>query len=288
MINDDLRVDLHLHTTQSDGTYSPGELVRYAVRKNIGAIAITDHDTVTGIKEAQEVADQLDIMLLHGIEISAIYRGDGALHILGYGIDTCFPGLLEKLSYSQERRRNRNVEIVEKLQDMGIDISYDEIMNENSEVGIIGRPHIATALINKGVVTNMKQAFAQYLSNSGPAFVSKEIFTPEESIKMILDAGGKAFLAHPTTLHINGEKFDEYLQVLKGFGLNGVEVYSAAHNRTQIKNYRQACQNMDLMVSAGSDFHGSNKPKVGIGICNNGKRVKMKDISSDLFEGLCH
>ena len=267
-------VDLHLHTNKSDGTLSPTELVRLAHRKGIGMIAITDHDTIEGVNEGQKEADRLGLELITGVEISSQYSG-GTLHILGYGLNIEHTGLQAKLKELQEARRQRHDKILLKLRDLDIAISEEELRQYDRNASSPGRPHLASVLLGKGIV----EAFQQYLGKNGKAFVDKEIFSSAESIKMIHQAGGKAFVAHPVSLKREGNRLVRYIHQLCREGLNGIEVYSSSHNRRQIEEYKSVAHRMHLGISAGSDFHGAIKPSIQIGINNDGKRTTSDLIS---------
>ncbi|MCP4751527.1 MAG: PHP domain-containing protein [Proteobacteria bacterium] len=275
-------IDLHVHSNKSDGTLSPTALIDLAAEKDIRALAITDHDTLEGIMEAREEAEKIGILLIPGIEISAKYHR-GTLHILGYGIDVNSPSLQKKTNDFRRIRKDRNARIIAKLQKLGIDLRIDEMLDDEEGTRSFGRPHIAATLMEKGVVSSMDEAFFEYLGGRGKAFVGKEVLSSKETIDMIHEAGGKAFLAHPSTLNLNGGAFGDYLRKLKKQGLDGVEIYSPANNTRQTQEYEGLCREMDMLVSAGSDFHGENKPDIQLGICYNGEKVKSDKISEEIF-----
>ncbi len=275
-------VDLHTHTNRSDGTLSPKELIHLAMEKEIEIVAITDHDTVAGANEGKVEAEKLGIRLINGIEISTKYS-KGALHILGYGIDVNSPPLLNRIADFQKTRKTRNERIIDRLKDLGIRITLDQLLKNKEDVRSFGRPHIATVLIRMGFVANMDEAFVKYLGKGGKAFIGKEVCTSKESIDLIHTAGGKAFLAHPSTLNLVGKPLNEFLSDLKQQGLDGVEVYSSSHDSIQIETYQRLCDEMDLLISAGSDFHGNNKAGVQLGLCRSGERIPADLISEELF-----
>lgn len=275
-------IDLHLHTDKSDGTNSPDELVALAAEQNIRTIAITDHDTIDGLEDGIRAGHERNIKVIPGIEISAKYSR-GTLHVLGYGIDFSSTQFCNELQRFQSIRKNRNVKIMEKLNELGIDINIRDMMRDNPGIKSLGRPHIAAVLIERGIVGSMDEAFDEYLGKQGRAFVGKEVFTSGETIRLIHDAGGVAFLAHPSTLNLSGSRFNEYIQKLLSEGLDGIEVYSSAHDHHQICHYQNTAETFNLMVSAGSDFHGSHKKSVQIGTCNNGHRVHADMVSNQLL-----
>lgn len=275
-------VDLHLHTDKSDGTLSPEALVKLAAAQRIKTIAITDHDTIDGVDVGVKEGEKRNLNVIPGIEISSKYT-NGMLHILGFGVNIGARQFLENLSRFQNIRKNRNIKIISKLHALGIEVSLDEILSNNPMIKSLGRPHIASVLIKKGVVKNMNQAFTQYLGKNGKAFVGKDVLEPEETICLIHNAGGKAILAHPSTLNLTGGLFIDYIQMLKHKGLDGIEVYSSSHEPDQIQFYKNICLRYDLLISAGSDFHGSIKKNVSIGICNGGNRASENMISNELI-----
>ena len=241
MNNKDKWVDLHLHTTKSDGTLSPKKLLQLSAQNNLKNVAITDHDTVSGVKEAEVIAKKLSISLIPGIEISAKYKV-GTLHILGYNIDIQSHNLLLQMNRCQKIRQTRNIKIIEKLRNLGMEVSDHEMQANYKEVKSLGRPHIAAILLEKGFVSSMQEAFDKYLSNHGKAYISKEVFSPEESIDIIHKAGGQAFIAHPATLGLNGQAFKNYIYELKQQGLDGLEVFSSSHSSQQIDFSQSVCQ----------------------------------------------
>ncbi len=271
-------VDLHLHTNKSDGTLSPKELVQLAHRENIGMMAITDHDTVKGVREGIDEARKLGVDFVTGVEISSKYSG-GVLHILGYGLEIDDPNLRDNLAEFQTARQHRNDKIIAKLQKLGIDITKEELLAYAKETVSLGRVHIAAILVKKKVVKDIADAFKHYLGKKGQAFVDKEIFSPAETISMIHQAGGKAFVAHPSSLKRHGNSLSDYITQLCQEGLDGIEGYSTLHTMKEIEIYRKLANEMDLLISGGSDYHGSIKPNIQIACCNNGERISQKQIS---------
>lgn len=271
-------VDLHLHTTRSDGTLSPKELVGLASRENIGKIAITDHDTVEGVQDGQQEASRLGLECIAGIEVSS-RCSDGILHILGYGIEVGNVALQDGLAEFQAARRQRNDRIVAKLRDLGIAIGNEELRQFDRNTSSPGRPHIASVLVNRGIVATMDEAFRRYLGKTGAAFVEKEIFSSAETIKLLHDAGGKAYVAHPISLKRQGDRLVRYIDRLCREGLDGIEVYAPSHSEKRIEEFRNLALRLNLGISAGSDFHGATKPNAQIGIANNGKRATSDLIS---------
>ncbi len=279
--NSPLWIDLHLHTNKSDGTLSPIDLVKLAADQNINTIAITDHDTVDGVEEAINEGEKRNLRVVPGIEISSKYTG-GTLHILGFGIDIRAPLFLKNLSEFQNVRKHRNNKIISKLQSLGIEISVDEILLTNPMIKSLGRPHIASILVKKGIVENMDQAFTQYLGKKGKAFIAKDVMSSEETIRIIHEAGGLAILAHPATLNLTDQIFSDCVKNLIKEGLDGMEVFYSTHSLEQIRFYKDICSKNGLLISAGSDFHGNNKKNVTLGVCNCGGKATVDMVSNEL------
>ena len=258
-------VDLHLHTTASDGVLSPSEIVRYAREQGLQAVAITDHDTIDGNAEALEEGAKSGLEVISGVEISAQFDL-GSMHILGFFIDIGNTALKERLSLLQETRAQRNPKMVEKLRKLGVDLTYDEILHASGG-GQVGRPHFAQVLLRKGYVTTVQEAFDRYLGKGAPAYVDKFRLNPEEAMELIREAGGIPVLAHPFTLHIpSPHQLDALLGELVPLGLMGIEAFYPEHTKDQISLYKDLAQKHDLLVTGGSDYHGIEADKVEIGI----------------------
>ena len=260
-------VDLHLHTTASDGVLSPSRTVRYAEGKGLKAIAITDHDTIDGNAEALKEGAKFDLEVIPGVEISAQFDL-GSMHILGFFIDMGNKAMKERLSLLQETRAKRNPQIVEKLRALGVEISYDEVL-QASGGGQVGRPHFAQVMLKKGYVNTMQEAFDRYLGNGAPAYVDKFRFNPEEAMGLIREARGISVLAHPFTLHIpSPHQLNALLAELVQLGLMGIEVYYPEHTDDQISLYKDLAEKHGLLVTGGSDYHGieADKAESGIGL----------------------
>lgn len=258
-------VDLHLHTTASDGIKSPSEIVRYARVRGLQAISITDHDTIEGLEEGLEEGEKIGIEVIPGIEISAEYS-PGSMHILGYFIDTDNPLLNDRLKYLQKSRAERNPKMVERLNRLGINISYEEVV-EASGGGQVGRPHFAKVLIEKKYVRGFQEAFDRYLKKGAPAYVNKMRFEPGEALHFINEARGIAVLAHPSTLGLNeySEMENLILRLLKE-GLKGIEVYYPEHSPQEIAQYKGLAERYGLVITGGTDYHGMEKNGLEVGI----------------------
>jgi predicted metal-dependent phosphoesterase TrpH len=264
-------VDLHCHSTASDGNYAPAAVVRLAAERGLSALALTDHDTVDGIAEASAEAGRAGVDFLAGIEISAEFPHPGTLHILGYGIDPQLPVLRDLTSTLLAGRDNRNPKIVARLQELRVSITMEEV---EAEAGgnVVGRPHIAAILVRKGYVSSMKQAFDKYLAPGGLAYFDKERLSPKEALGMILESGGLPVLAHPVQLRTeNDAQLERIVKDLVDLGLLGIEVIHTDHDAALIAKYEALADRYALLKTGGSDFHGNNKP-IDLGTAN-GRRV---------------
>jgi len=257
------RLDLHLHTTFSDGSLPPAEVIKLAQHANVTALAITDHDTVDGIPEALSAGREVGIEIIPGIEISSRWRG-AEVHILGYFIDWMDAGLQERLAQYRATRDDRNPRIVEKLNELGIDITYAEVAALAGPASV-GRPHIARVLMNKHYVTSAKEAFDRYLADGAAACVPRDLPDPAEAITVIHAAGGVPVLAHPSWLD-RSEGIVPLCKELKSAGLAGIEVHYSTHRPEQTSHYLNVAKQLDLLVTGGSDFHGVTKPDIEVGL----------------------
>ncbi|MBX3301973.1 MAG: PHP domain-containing protein [Nitrospira sp.] len=258
------RLDLHLHTTHSDGSCTPTEVVGLAHQARVTALAITDHDITSGIPEAIAAGEQYGIEIIPGVEISSVV-GSSELHILGYFLDWQSTLLNERFKSLRDSRHRRNPQIVDRLQSLGIDITYDDV-RALAGSDSVGRPHIARALMDKGVVTSAKEAFDRFLGEGKPAYVPRELPSPAEAIHWIKAARGLAVLAHPTWVKLTDQTLAELARQLKAEGLDGVEVYYSTHAARQTREYLSLAQQLGLLVTGGSDFHGLTKPDIEVGI----------------------
>lgn len=258
-------IDLHTHSSASDGQYTPAELIMLAKKKNVSVIALTDHDTVSGIKEARACAKEMDQPFIAGIEIST--RKEEEIHIVGLGIDEDHPRLLAVTEKLMQDRLNRGNVIVEYLGKLGIEIDFDEVKRLAGE-GSVGRPHFAEYLQKHGYVRSRQEAFERYIDT--PPFhkeTDRILPSPEEAIALIHDAGGKAVLAHPGLLKMGKRWQEDFIYHLKKNGLDAIEVYYSKYSKAQEKYYRSLAMRYALEISIGSDFHGELvKPDVKLGM----------------------
>ncbi len=258
-------IDLHVHTTMSDGTLSPAEVVRYARKRCLKAIAVTDHDTIAGIGPAQHEGTTTELEVIPGVEISADWA-PGIMHILGYFIRPDDPGLLRRLAWLSKGRRERIPLILEKLNALGVHITEQEVDTEAVN-GVPGRPHVANIMVRKGYVSTLQDAFDRYLKKGAPAYVVKTKLKPEKAILAISQAGGLAVLAHPYSLREDSSgRLEATVRGLKEYGLRGIEAYYSKHTLAQTRTYLDIASRLALIVTGGSDFHGSNKPEVEMGL----------------------
>jgi predicted metal-dependent phosphoesterase TrpH len=268
------RLDLHLHTTHSDGSLSPAEVLRLAHKAQVNALAITDHDIVSGIPEAMVVGGELGIEVIPGVEISS-RLGDSELHILGYCLHWEDPELNRRLAALRASRHSRNPQIIERLRSLGLDVTYEEVQ-ALAGTDSVGRPHIARILIDKKYVTSAKEAFDRYLADGRPAYVARDLPEPADAIDWIRAAGGVAVLAHPTWAKVSGEGLNALLTRLKGEGLGGIEVHYSTHTKRQTTEYLDLAKRLNLLVTGGSDFHGITKPDIEVGTGRGDLKVPEK------------
>jgi predicted metal-dependent phosphoesterase TrpH len=264
-----VKIDLHIHSTASDGTLSPSEILNMAQRLNLGAISITDHDTIDGTKEALAIGIPPSLKFLTGVEISAnpppSFSGPGSFHILGYGINIHDTELNHTLVRLQEARKNRNPRIIELLNRMGFELTLHEIRKEVGECQL-GRPHIANQMVKKGFVQSVSEAFDNYLATGQPAYVDKYRVDCDRAIAVILNAGGIPVLAHPVLLNIQDDDVLEKLVIcLKEMGLKGIEAYYPEQTPDLIARYTEIANRYGLLITGGTDFHGSIKPEIKMG-----------------------
>ena len=259
----DIDADLHIHTRSSDGDLSPTEVVSRASYKGLKAIAITDHDTMSGVREALDKGEELGLIVIPGVEISVEFE-PGEFHMLGYFpfIPNGLEGILAK--GQQESRTRRNPRIIKRLNDLGMDITLDEVKHVAGDAQL-GRPHIAQVLLSKGYVSSMREAFDKFLAKGRPAYVNREKLPPGEAIGLITSHGGIAVLAHPFTLGLGDKDLEDYVKVLRDKGLKGIETYYPEHTKEQVRLYKDTAKNNGLVTTGGSDFHGKSKNQVSIG-----------------------
>ncbi|MFQ6032550.1 MAG: PHP domain-containing protein [Candidatus Zixiibacteriota bacterium] len=251
-------IDLHIHTNASDGLLSPKDTIEIAKKCGLSAISITDHDAIGGFAEAKQKAEELEIGLIPGVELSVSYKGED-FHLLGYLIDHENPEFLKKINSFREERSVRGERMVGRLNELGIDLRLDTVRDiaGNSSVG---RPHLADALVKEEFVHTYDEAFARYLGYHAPAYVPKNYLTPQEAIDLIHLVRGVAVFAHPGTCRSQQAIYD-FLEM----GLDGIEAYHSQHDRVMTTHYINLAKKLGLIYTGGSDCHGRRRGKVLIG-----------------------
>jgi predicted metal-dependent phosphoesterase TrpH len=241
-------VDLHIHSSHSDGRQSPQQVVDVALGMGLKAISITDHDVVSGYLEAAEYARGKSIDVIAGIELSASKKDDD-IHLLGYLIRPDHEGLLKALERFRRIRNERGKKMVKRLADIGVKIEYEDVLQSAGNAAL-GRPHLAEALAKNGIVASYNEAFNKYLALDGPVYVPKAKLTPTEAIDLIHQAGGMAAMAHPALTNR-----DDMIEEMAAAGLDGMEVFHPTHGRAARKKYRQIARHYKLFITGGSDSH---------------------------------
>jgi hypothetical protein len=250
--------DLHVHTNESDGTSSPEKLVQQAIRAGLSGVAIVDHDTVNALPRAISAAQSSSLTIIPGIELTAQYENQ-EIHILGYFIDYLNAQLLEKLILVRQNRVERVKKIVFHLKELGVNLDPQVVFDIAGNASV-GRMHLARALLKEGLVSSTSEAFQKYIGDKSPAYVLGFKLTPREAFQLIKDAGGVPVLAHPYII-----RNDNLITQFAKEGLIGLEVYYPEHSQSMINFYLGLAKELGLLVTGGSDFHGSAKPDVSLG-----------------------
>lgn len=263
-------IDLHVHSTRSDGTYSPTELIDYAIEKGLAAFALTDHDTVDGLEEAITYASSLRSAgidapeVIPGVEFSTEYQGKD-VHIVGLYIDYNAPKFQKYLVDFVESRTLRNQKMCKLLQEgAGMDITYESLL-ETFPNCVITRAHYARYMMSKGYVKSISEAFERYIGDNCPYYMPREKVTPAQAIELILSAGGIPVLAHPLLYGMGKARLDTLVAELKDAGLIALEAIYSTYTPGDEREMRALADKYDLCISGGSDFHGENKPKLDLG-----------------------
>jgi 3',5'-nucleoside bisphosphate phosphatase len=256
------RIDLHTHSTASDGTLSPTQLVRAASEAGLSAIALTDHDTLSGLPEARAEAEKLGIELVPGCELSLEYGGLPT-HMLALFVDQNAGAVAGELDRVMRARSRRNERMIEKLHTVGVHLHHEDVARHAD--GVVGRPHIAQAMLAAGVVKTFDEAFVRFLGAGGLAHIPKEKLSPKVAIDAVHADGGLAVLAHPYLLSLQPRRLEAILTELKALGLDGVEVYYTEHSDRYTAEVARLAESLGLLKSGGSDFHGAVKPGVRLG-----------------------
>ncbi|MBV8863780.1 MAG: PHP domain-containing protein [Acidobacteriaceae bacterium] len=266
-------IDLHAHTNESDGTLTPAELINLAHQTGLDALAITDHDTFSGYEKARPFADTVKLNLVRGIELNTRMGRDSALKIHAVHLLAYFPvneptaAFTAWLENERLERRNRNEGLAKRLQGDGIDITLEDV--ESRGRSLAGRPHFARLLVEKGYARNSEEAFSKYLGETAPSFVPRQSKTAEEVIGIVRSAGGVPVIAHPVRLGLTRAEERELLLRYRRAGLLGLEIYHSEHPPELQAYYRQLAEELQLLPTGGSDFHGAIKPDIQLGTGRN-------------------
>ena len=255
------RIDLHIHTTASDGTFTPEEVVREASRLGLAAVAITDHDTAEGYTEAAAAARETGLAVVPGIEISTKFRS--AVHILGYYIDVDSPALEEVLEWMHRDREERNVKLCAMLRASGVDIDIERMHARFGD--LVGRPHFAEIMIENGMARDMNDAFERLLNKNKPYFIPRQFLPIERSIEIIREAGGTAVLAHPFQYRLDEEALRELIEHCMASGLEGIECRYSGYDARMCAYLESLAAEYGLVRTGGSDFHGTIKSDILLG-----------------------
>lgn len=258
------RIDLHTHTDRSDGTVAPADVIRLAAEAGLQAVAITDHDTTDALPTAREAAGRHGIELIEGCEISTQEDGRN-VHVLGYGFRENDPTLEALLTRIRADRKQRNDAMIERLASLGLPMKLEEV-EQHAKGEIVARPHFAEAMLARGYIQELGEAYEKWISDNGPGYVMVEMPSPADAIRAIHEAGGAAVLAHPRQLHLDRDgRLRIQVEAWKEAGLDGIEVQHPSHKPQHRKRYRKLAEVLDLVPTGGSDFHGAHKPYVAIG-----------------------
>lgn len=273
-------VDLHTHSTASDGSASPNQLVQLAVERGLKAMALTDHDTTEGVEDALGAAEIAGIELIPGTELSLEYD-NGGMHLVVLFLSPGSGPLQDRLCELQKGREARNEQIVARLNALGMEMTNEEVRDEAGE-GSVGRPHIAAVMVAKGYVPDMRTAFDEWLGNDKPAYAGRPRLDPEEGIRLARESGAVPVLAHPHTLGINrAAEMAELLDRLVAAGLVGLESIYSSYRRHEREGYSHLARRFGLVPSGGSDYHGTYKPGLELGV-GYGDLVVPDDVLEEL------
>lgn len=279
-------IDLHVHSTASDGSFTPSDLVDYAIKQNISAFALTDHDTISGVAEAIQYSRDVNkhahtklVTVIPGIELSAEYFGQD-IHILGLNIDYTNQQFLERIESFRKTRTERNKKMIQLLQENGFNFTEDMIHKRFGDA-VITRAHYAIMMIEGGYVKDKDTAFKKYLNPGCICYVPRTKVTVKEAIQIILAATGKPVLAHPVLYKFTYEELDQFVQELKQYGLQGIEAIYSLNQPHDQEHYEELAKKYNLFITGGSDFHGIAKPNLELGTGYGNLRI-----SDDLLKNI--
>lgn len=281
--------DLHVHSDRSDGTDPPAEIVRHAARARLAAVALTDHDTTEGVEEALDEGRRLGVRVVPGTELSLDHQG--TCHVIALGIDPGHAALGELMERVRRGRSARNEAVVDRLRQLDVSISWTRVTQLAGE-GVVGRPHLAQALIEAGHVRTFQEAFDRYLGRGRPGYVERERVTPEEAFGVIHAAGGAAVLCHPYTLGYDAlrnpdgrRRLVERLHAWKAAGLDAIEVRYGSYSRADERHFQGLAEEIGLLPSGGSDYHGTVKPRLRVGVGRGELRIPVEWLDRLLERG---
>ncbi len=266
-----MAVDLHLHSTYSDGSTAPAEIVRRAAAIGLSGIALTDHDTLEGIVEAATAAATHGIGFISGTELSVEWKNQ-SMHMLAYFLEPGAGPLQNRMKELRASRDMRNIEIAAKLQDQGLDVTMDEVRDEAGQ-GVVGRPHFAGVMIEKGYVENVPEAFDRYLAAGRPAYAPRVRLPVDEAIDLATRSGALCSIAHPHTLNLRADEFSTGFRELISYGLAGIEAYYGEYTPMLRDRIAEICDELGIVATGGSDYHGKYKPQLSIGTGKGDLRV---------------
>ncbi len=261
-------IDLHFHSSFSDGRFTPEQLAEMVKSIGLKAASLTDHDTTAGLERFKNALEGTDVEFIPGVELSVTPPDENStmnIHMLGYYIDINNSALQKALEEVRDGRESRNKKIIKKLNDLGFDITYDEVADYAGE-DVVGRLHFAYALIGRKIVSQKQRAFDNYLGKGKPAYVERFRLTASDSIRLIREAGGLPVLAHPITLGLGYNNLYDFVSSLKDLGLVGMEIYYSEHKAKHIRDYLKIAEKLDLIATGGSDFHGEGNDILHLGI----------------------
>lgn len=273
------KIDLHLHSTASDGTCTPTELVLEAKKAKLYCIALTDHDTVSGIDEFMEAGIKYNMRTIAGVELSTEYE-DAEIHVVGLFIDTENDALLRQLRAFRENRDNRNLKMIDRLREEGFKITAEDIYERYPDA-VVARPHIARYLVDTHQIEDIQTVFDKYIGEGCRCYVERYKITPMRAVELIRAVGGFSVLAHPCLYNISDETMRKMLKEMKKAGLDGIEALYSRNRESDEQKYRELAKKYGLLISGGSDFHGANKPDIQIGT-GTGDLVIPKSIILDI------
>lgn len=259
-------IDLHTHSTVSDGSDAPGRIPELAADAGCSAVALTDHDRLDGVDEARARAEELGITLIAGCELSCVSpAAAGSMHVLVYFVEPAEGALQDKLAELQTVRDDRNRALAERLGDLGLPVTYDEMQQEAGGSGA-GRPHAAAVLVRKGVVTSVGEAFERWLGDGRPGYVERTRLEPAEALRLVRESGGVASVAHPLSMKLPDAKLEGTMRELGELGLVGMECIYGRYSSEEREGLADVARRLGLVVTGGSDHHGTYKPDLRVGV----------------------